>query len=202
MRRTLTLIAVACFLSLTAYAQKKKPTPTPTPSPVEQDEVVRVTTELVQTDVMVFDKDGKFVPGLQRDQFELQVDGKPQPIDFFESIVTGGRAEEKMLRAAGSKKVPVVAEPDSTTSDPGRIVLFFVNDLHLEPSSIARTHKLLSNFIDHMLGPNDQAAITSASGQIGFLQQLTNNPTVLQAAVDRIKIFPGAAPDTQQPPLS
>ena len=202
MRRTLTLIAVACFLSLTAHAQKKKPTPTPPPRPDEQEEVVRVSTELVQTDVMVFDKQGKFVPGLQREQFELQVDGKPQPIEFFESIVTGGRAEEKMLRAAGAKKAPAVVESDSSTSDPGRTVLFFVNDLHLEPSSIARTHKLLSNFIDHMLGPNDQAAITSASGQIGFLQQLTYNPIVLHAAVDRLKIVPRATPDSQQPPIS
>jgi VWFA-related protein len=202
MRKSLTLIAVACFLSLTAYAQKKKPTPTPTPNPVEQDEVVRVNTELVQTDVMVFDKEGKFVSGLPREQFELLIDDKPQPIDLFESIVTGGRAEEKVLRAANAKKAAVAAESGEPASDPGRTVLFFVNDLHLEPGSIARTHKLLSNFIDHMLGPNDQVAITSASGQIGFLQQLTNNPTVLHAALDRIKIFAGATPDTQQPPIS
>src|SRR6188472_2094628 len=121
MRRTLTLIAVACWclLSLTAHAQKKKPTPTPTPKPDEQDDVVRVNTELVQTDVMVFDKQGKFVSGLQREQFELLVADKPQPIDLFESIETGGRAEEKLLRAAGTKKGPVVAEPAESTSDRG-----------------------------------------------------------------------------------
>src|SRR6185369_2568077 len=154
MRITPTLLAIVCLLSLTAHAQKK-PTQTPTPKPDEPEDVVRVNTELVQTDVMVFDKDGKFVPGLQREQFELLIDGKPQPIDFFESVETGGRAEEKLLRAAGSKKAPVVAEPAEPSSDRGRIVLFFVNDLHLEPGSIARTHKVLSNFIDHMLGPND-----------------------------------------------
>ena len=203
MRVTPTLIATAflCLLSLTAHAQKK-PTSTPTPKPDEPGDVVRVNTELVQTDVMVFDKEGKFVSGLQREQFELLVADKPQPIDFFESVVTGGRAEEKVLRGAGAKKAPVVAESGEPVSDRGRIVWFFVNDLHLEPGSIARTHKLLSNFIDHMLGPNDQVAITSASGQIGFLQQLTNNPTVLHAAVDRLKIVPGARPDTQQPPIS
>jgi VWFA-related protein len=204
MRTTPTLIAIACLclLSLTAHAQQKKPTPTPAPKPDEPDEVVRVNTELVQTDVMVFDKEGKFVSGLQREQFELLVAGEPQPIDFFESVETGGRAEEKVLRAAGAKKAPVIAESGESTSDRGRTVLFFVNDLHLEPGSIARTHKLLDNFIDHMLGPNDQVAITSASGQIGFLQQLTNNPTVLHAAVDRLKIVPGATPDNQQPHMS
>lgn len=204
MRITPTLITIACLclLSLSAHAQQKKPTPTPSPKPDEQEDVVRVNTELVQTDVMVFDKQGKFVSGLQREQFELLVADKPQPIDFFESVETGGRAEEKVLRAAGAKKRPVVAESGESTSDRGRTVLFFVNDLHLEPGSIARTHKLLDNFIDHMLGPNDQVAITSASGQIGFLQQLTNNPTVLHAAVDRLKIVPRAMADTQRPHMS
>jgi VWFA-related protein len=192
-----------CFLSLNAHAQQKKPTPTPTPTPVEPDDVVRISTELVQTDVMVFDKQGKFVSGLKPEEFELLVDNKPQPIGFFESIVTGGKAEERMLRAAGGKKAsqPAVGEGESS-SDVGRTILFFVNDLHLEPGSIARTYKTISNFIDNMLGPNDQVAITSASGQIGFLQQLTNNPVVLKAALDRIKMVPGVTPDSQRPYIS
>ena len=199
---TLVSIACLCLLSLSAHAQEKKPTPTP--KPIEQDDVVRVTTELVQTDVMVFDKDGKFASGLDRDQFELLVDGKPQPIAFFESVVTGGRTEERVLRTAGGKKAPqpVAVESAESVSEHGRTVLFFVNDLFLEPGSLARTHKTISNFIDHMLGPNDQVAITSASGQIGFLQQLTNNPVVLRAALDRLKMVPRATPGNDRPYIS
>jgi VWFA-related protein len=206
MRITPTLIAIACLclLSLDANAQQKKPAPTPTPKPDEQEDVIRVNTELVQTDVMVFDKDGKFVSGLKPEQFELLIDGKPQSIAFFESVVTGGRAEEAVLRAAGGKKAsqPVAAEPGESTSEVGRTVLFFINDLHLEPGSLSRTHKTITNYINNMLGPNDQVAITSASGQIGFLQQLTNNPLVLRAALDRLKMVPGATPDTQRPYIS
>lgn len=163
---------------------------------------MRVTTELVQTDVMVFDKDGKFVNDLKQEQFELLVDGKPQPISFFESVVTGGRSEEAALRSASGKKSPQAVAGASGESERGRTILFFVNDLHLEPGSIARTHKTISKFIDEMLGPNDQVAITSASGQIGFLQQLTNNPVVLRAALERLKIVPGATPDSQRPYIS
>ena len=204
MRRTPTLIALACLclLSLNAHAQQKKPTPTPTPKAEEPEEVVRISTELVQTDVMVFDKDGKFVSGLKPEQFELLIDGKPQTIASFESVVTGGRSEEAVLRAASGKKAAQPVAADSGESIAGRTVLFFINDLHLEPGSLARTHKTITNFIDNMLGPNDQVAITSASGQIGFLQQLTNNPMVLRAALDRLKIVPGATPDSQRPYIS
>lgn len=200
MRITPTLIVAACLclLSFPAHAQQKKPTPTP--KPVEQDDVVRVNTELVQTDVMVFDKDGKFVSGLQQDQFELIVGDKPQPIAFFESVVTGGKAEETALRAAGGKKQATAV--GTGASERGRTVLFFINDLHLEPGSLARTHKTISNFIDNMLGPNDEVAITSASGQIGFLQQLTNNPVVLRAALDRLKMVPGPMAVTERPYIS
>lgn len=59
--------------------------------------MIRVNTELVQTDVMVFDKKGHFVDGLQRGQFELSVDGKPQPISFFEQVKAGSAKEQAQL---------------------------------------------------------------------------------------------------------
>src|SRR6185295_12235763 len=96
--------AFLCLISLSANAQQKKATATPTPKPGETDDVVRVSTELVQTDVMVFGKDGKFETGLKPEQFELLIDGKPQPITFFESVVSGGKSEEAVLRAASGKK--------------------------------------------------------------------------------------------------
>src|ERR1051325_4083049 len=156
-----TFLIIIVFLCLSSVAaQQKKPSPSPSPNPAEVDEVVRVTTEPVQTDVMVFDKDGKFVDGLQPEQFELLVDGQPQPIAFFENVVTGARNERAALRAArDNKRAQPVAEPEPV-SDHGRTILFFINELHLSPGSLASTHKTISYFIDNMLGPNDEVAIT------------------------------------------
>ena len=192
--------SVICLTASTAFGQKKKPTPTPKPQ--ESDEVVRITTELVQTDVMVFDKEGKFVEGLKPEQFQLVVDGQPQTIELFESVVTGGRNERVALRAARENKRAQTPEVSEPRNEVGRTVLFFVNDLHLDPGSLARTHKTIKHFIDHMVGPNDQVAITSASGQIGFLQQLTNNRAVLLGALDRLKAVPGMTPETERPYMS
>ena len=52
----------------------------------QETDVVRTNVELVQTRITVIDKNGKFVEGLKREQFELMVDGKPRPVAFFERI--------------------------------------------------------------------------------------------------------------------
>jgi len=82
--RTLFLL-ISCFIVFTpnTFGQKEtQGTPKPTPSPQPED-VIRINTELVQTQAMVFDQKGHLVGGLRRDQFELTVDGKPQPVSLL-----------------------------------------------------------------------------------------------------------------------
>src|SRR3954452_10505192 len=99
----------------------------------QSDDVIRVKTELVQTDVTVVDKRGRFVGGLRADDFELRVDSKPQSISFFEEIAAGSVDEEKQLTAARKGNTAALAKspatPDSAT-DRGRVVFFFVDDVH------------------------------------------------------------------------
>src|SRR5262245_4798742 len=136
MFKALIIAILLCLTSLAVQAQEKKPSPTPkpgqTPSVLDQDDIVRISTELVQTDVMVFDKDGRFVSDLKPELFKLLVDGKPQPIAFFEAVVTGGKNEAASLKAGRGNKDLKPAEPASPgeVSERGRTILFFVNDLH------------------------------------------------------------------------
>ena len=99
------------------------------PSPKPQDDVVRVYTELVQTDVMVFDKAGRFVDGLTKQNFELRIDGKPRPIEAFE-IITAGSDEESQLAAARGATTINLKRP--VPLDRGRIVFFYVDDFHMD----------------------------------------------------------------------
>ena len=147
------------------------------------DDVVRVNTELVQTDVMVFDKKGQFVDGLKAEQFALKIDNKPQPISFFERVASGSLREEKKAEPNTGTSL---ANP--STSAPGRTLIFFIDDLHLSPGSLVRTRKALLEFIDHGMGQKDLAAITSPSGQIGFLNSLlmTGSPCALPSPASTI----------------
>jgi VWFA-related protein len=172
--------------------------------PPQEDEVVRVSAELVQTDVMVFDRGGKFVDGLQPEQFELKVDGRAAPISFFERVEAGTVDEDAQLAAArgGGARPNTRPAGAPVPLDRGRTVIFFVDDLHLSPASAARARQALLRFIDEKLGQNDEAAVASASGQIGFLQQFTDNRAVLRAAVERLRPRAYNASDGQSPPMS
>ena len=189
-RRSPYVFAVALSALLAAVAVHAQTNPQTRP-----DDVIRVNTELVQTDVMVFDKKGRFVDQLTSDQFQLTVDKKPESIAFFERVTSGMRRNE--TQAEGSASVN-----PTTASRRGRIMLFFVDDLHLSPDSIVRTRKALTEFIDSGVAEHDQVAITSASGQIGFLQQFTDDKVVLQTAVARLKYRGNSKVDTDGPPMT
>src|SRR6266480_3026863 len=49
----------------------------------DQDDVVRVSTDLVVVNATVLDKDGKFVPRLKRTDFRILEDGGEQKIASF-----------------------------------------------------------------------------------------------------------------------
>ena len=170
--------------------------------PKDQD-VVRVFTDLVQTDVMVFNKDGRFVDNLKRDDFELRIDGKLKPIEFFERITVGTVNEETQLLAARGSASPTRTSPLSAVPlDRGRTIFFYVDDVHLGLASLAATKKVVIDFINKGMNQNDEAAVTSATGQIGFLQQLTDQKNVLRAALDRIKYRSYSVRDIERPPMT
>src|SRR6187397_3547851 len=113
---------------LTAFsAARAQTTQTPTPSPTPKDDVVRVYTELVQTDVMVFDKGGKFVNNLTAKDFELRVDGKPRTIQGFEQIAAGSDEESQLAAARGATTINLKRP---VPLDRGRIVFFYIDDFH------------------------------------------------------------------------
>ena len=197
-RRSRFALLLVCLCAASAHAQQQQPTPTPT------DEVIRVSTELVQTDVVVFDKQGKFVDSLRAEDFDLRVDGKPQPVSFFERVRAGSVNEEAQLAAARGGRGRAGANNDAPVRplDRGRQIFFFVDDLHLSASSLVRTRELLLQFIDKQLGQNDHVAIVATSGQTGFLQQLTDDQDVLRAAIQRLSYREMTARDLSTPPMS
>ena len=186
------LLLASTLLTGTAIAQQQ-----------QSEDVVRVNTALVQTDFMVFDKQGNFVDGLKNDQLVLKVDGKPREIAFFDRIAAGHRNEEAQLAAARGHQTTTGARPPAVPLDRGRTVMFFLDDLHLSPGSMGQVRAMLKKFVERELRQNDQSAIVTASGQLGFLQQLTENREVMMTAIDRLKLQPHLMlQSAERPPMT
>jgi len=67
------------------------PTPSVSSTPVtadDENEVIKVDTNLVTMPVSVLDREGRFIGGLQQRDFKLFENGAEQKIDYFQSVET------------------------------------------------------------------------------------------------------------------
>lgn len=53
---------------------------------IEDDEIIKVETNLVTFPVSVLDRDGRFISGLQQKDFQIFENGAPQRIELFQSV--------------------------------------------------------------------------------------------------------------------
>jgi VWFA-related protein len=194
-----------CVLPAAPALGRQEPTRPQEETAAAQDdeETVRIETELIQTGVMVFDKSGKFVDGLRPEEFELTVEGKPTPLSFFERIAGTPSSSPAPAAGRGGVKGADSNAARVTAGGGARTIIFFADDLHLSFESRKRARDLIKHFIDEELTDEDMGAVVSSSGRLGFLQQFTDNPAVLREAAarlgdDRLR----EAGDRLRPPMS
>src|SRR5205807_8276721 len=109
--RTKILFTFIIILTLFAPVFGQQPKPSPQVGTQSKDEVVRVTTNLVQVDVVVTEKDGKQVSDLHPEEFEVLEDGRKQQITNFSYVSTsaGPSAQSATtLTRAGEKGAPKI----------------------------------------------------------------------------------------------
>ena len=88
-RSSLALILIFSF-SITITAQNQNPSPAQQNNPKQEqkngEDVVRITTNLVQVDTVVTDKSGKLVTDLKPEEFEIYEDNHEQKITNFSFV--------------------------------------------------------------------------------------------------------------------
>ncbi len=161
------------------------------PAPAQQsqdDDVVRITTNLIQVDATVTDKDGKAVTDLTADDFEIQENGKTQKITNF-SFVPVASTQPDPVAATADANAPGPPKP-LAPEQVRRTIAMVVDDLGLSFQSMNYARKALRKFVDEQMQPGDLVAIIRTKGGMGALQQFTNDKRQLHAAIDRIKWNP------------
>jgi VWFA-related protein len=162
------------------------------------DEPVRITTELVQTGVVVVDKQGRFVDGLSRKNSYSRLTVAPSRHRSSNAWFTGTVREEKLEKSAA-------AAPPCDAAGAiyrGRTIIFFIDDLHLSAASIQRTRKAILDFVDNEMSIEDRVAVATPSGQLGFLQRFSDQKSVVRAAVGRLNHRPYTVRDMEQIPMT
>lgn len=153
----------------------------------EQDQAIRVTTNLVEVRAVVTDRDGRVVTDLKREDFELIEDKEPQEIEFFSVVRVGGAVEgaapgktEAEAPAAGEARRP------SPAVSPARSVVLFVDSVHLRDANLLFTKQALKRFIAERLTDDDLVALVTSGGSLGLFSQFTRDRRLLSYAVDKI----------------
>jgi VWFA-related protein len=182
---------ILLFTVATVSAQRRVPTPTPTPAEDTEGDVVKITTNLVQVDAVVKDKNGQVVRDLTADDFEIKEDGHLQKITNISFISTTASSEVSAPRRP-SGKVSLIGPPVKLkAANVRRTVALVVDDLCLSWSSMNYVRRALRKFVDEQMEPGDLVAIIRTAGDIGVLQQFTADKAQLFAAIEKVKWSPG-----------
>ncbi len=176
--------------ALATYPQTERPA-----------EIGQASLAQIASDVLVFDRAGRFVSDLSRDQFELLVNGRPQPILTFALVTAGSPAEERQWAAA--QGIPSAPSPPPESDAVGsRALFFFLDNLHMAARSVVQTREALLRYIDTTMAAKDRMLIVSATRNVGFMHEVTGDRTALRENLRRLAIGETDPQDDSQPPMS
>jgi len=162
-RTVATAIAATTIVSGQTPSSQKPTPPAQTPPAQPGQSIFRATTNFVSTNVLARDADGRFVPDLRQEEFQVYEDGVLQKLSYFNTFV-GGRATAAPTVSA----TPVTSEglilpravppPDAS----GRIFIIFIDDLHLLPGLTPKTKNVLEQIRDTLIKENDLVGFVSS----------------------------------------
>ncbi|MDQ2855858.1 MAG: VWA domain-containing protein, partial [Acidobacteriota bacterium] len=190
--RILERLAVGSLCLLASVAGQQPEPQSQQQAKSDDTDVVRISTNLVQIDAVVTDKNGKQVTDLKAGDFVVFQDGRPQKVTNLSYISTqpGSVALTEQRPSASSPAtapVPaVVLRPDQVR----RTIALVVDDLGLSFESTAFLRKTLTRFVNEQVQPGDLVAIVRTSAGAGALQQFTSDKRQLAAAIDRVRWYP------------
>lgn len=160
-----------------------KPVPSPTPTPkgtvVDDDDIVRIDTELTNILFTATDKNRRLITNLQKEDIRVLEDGKQQEIFTFTRQADLPLSLAILIDTSGSQERTLPAEKDAASA-----------------------------FVDAVLrAGKDEAALISFTGEATLEQDLTGNVSRIRRAIDRVKFIPpsgyiGGGQTVGTPPIS
>jgi len=188
----------AFFLTLLLLAStwaQNPAAPVKPPQTVNEDDVVRITANLVQLDVTVTDRDGRQVKDLKSEDFEIREEGRTQQITNFSYIEVS--PESSIIRPgekrSGAPRTPQPPVPSQLPANQVRRTIgILVDGGAMSFGSVGAVRDSLRKFVDEQIEPGDLVGIFPTRAGNRLLQQFTTNQNQLALAVSRLVWLPSS----------
>ena len=159
--RTVGAIVAACVIAGAGAGVRAQQSSQSKPAP---GFVFRTSVDLINVTATVTDSQGRFVPGLRMEDFEVYEDGKRQTISQFDS-----------------ERVPVSLG----------IVLDASGSMAGEKMSAAK--KAVNRFLEELLGPQDEVFLSRFDSRVLLLSEWTEDRRAVARMVGSVKTGGGTA---------
>jgi VWFA-related protein len=160
---------------------------TPAPQTIPQ-QGTRFTTSIDFVSQDVTPRDAKtlqFLPDLKKEDFTLLEDGVEQKIESF-ALSHGGRLLSDITPAAIAPPTGIIlptVRPPADTS--GRIILIFIDDLHIEFKLTSRMRQLMKRISDLLIHEGDLFGVVS-TGYSSIAQDMTYDRKRIPEIISKI----------------
>jgi len=162
-------------------AKSASPTPTsiPTPPPIDDDEVIKVDSEVVNVLFTAQDRNRRLLTTLSTQDIKIFENGQPQEVVSFSRQVDLPLSLAILIDTSGSQERTLPEEKAAAMS-----------------------------FLETVIRPSkDEVAVISFTGESTLEQGMTNNLVRLRRAIERVRFVPpagyiGGGVSTGTPPIS
>ena len=169
------LVTCAVFLAaIPIQSQDKKQTAG------ADDDVIKVTSNLVSLDVIVKDKKGKPITDLRAEDFKVSENGVPQKIEFFDATLTSDSEAGQPTNTTGSNQ----PKPRSSNGLPRNIIALVLDGQSTELGNLKRVRDGITKYIRERISDDDSVALFAISGDLQLLQPFTQDKAKLVSAVE------------------
>jgi len=172
MRKSVAVCGLAFLLLLTgaAHAQAQ-----------EQEDVVKVKSNLVNIDVIVKDKKGKYISDLKAEDFTITEDGRAQKIEFFDAPVA--RTE---TRKPGETVAAAPTGAETSTTPPRNYVALVLDSQTTDFTNLKPVREGAIKYVREQVTDSDAVAILSVTNGLKMLQPFTQDKAKLIASIEQL----------------
>src|SRR6201988_3024746 len=159
-------LLLVLFLPLIGYAQ--------------EDAVVRVKSNLVNIDVIVKDKKGKYISDLKAEDFVITENGQPQKIEFFDAPLS------KTNTAKPGETVVEATSTATPTTAPRNYVSLVLDSQNTDLSNLKQVREGAIRYVREQVTDADVVAILSVTNGLRMLQPFTQDKAKLIATLENL----------------